>query len=81
MYSSDQRCLILQTAQLVPKTTRSAQGAAVMKLKAKHRLARACFLEETPIQNPARYRARALPAAGAALRQEDRGEEQLTMEP
>ena len=34
-------------------------------------------LEETAISNKSRYRVRAVPAAGALLRQEDTGEVQL----
>ncbi len=36
-------------------------------------------LAETAIQDPARYRARSLPVAGALLKPEDRGEEQLSL--
>ena len=36
-------------------------------------------LERTAIVNPARYRARSLPVAGALLKEEDRGEEQMTL--
>ena len=34
---------------------------------------------ETGIKNLARYRVRSLPAAGALLKDEDRGEEQLSL--
>ena len=36
-------------------------------------------LGDTPIVNISRYRARSLPIAGALLREEDRGEEQMTL--
>ena len=36
-------------------------------------------LADTPIVNAARYRARSLPVAGALLKEEDRGEEQMTL--
>ncbi len=80
VYSDEPRCLILHTALLAPKTTRSPQGVAVMTLKRNHRLTEAKFLAETAIQNPARYRVRSLPAAGALLKGEDNGEKQLTLE-
>ena len=50
-----------------------------MTLKAKYKLEAVRPLEETAIVNPSRYRARTLPAAGALLRAEDRGEEQMTL--
>ena len=80
VYSDEPRCLILHTALLAPKTTRSSQGVAVMTLKKNRRLMGARFLAETAIQNPARYRVRSLPAAGALLKGEDNGEKQLTLE-
>ena len=80
VFSDEPRCLILHTALLTPKTTRSSQGVAVMTLKKNRRLTEAKFLAETAIQNPARYRVRSLPAAGALLKGEDNGEKQLTLE-
>lgn len=68
---------MFQSAALSPKSTRNTQGVAVMTLKPKYRLDWVRPLEETPIVNAARYRARSLPVAGALLREEDRGEEQM----
>ena len=79
VYSTEGRALIFHTASLAPKSTRTTQGVAVMTLKPKWRLDYAAPLAETAIVNQARYRARSLPAAGALLRPEDRGEEQLTL--
>ena len=42
-----------------------------MSIKAKHRLTEVLPLEKTSITNPARYRCRTIPAAGALLREED----------
>ena len=78
--SDEPRCLIFHTALLSPKTTRASQGVAVMTLKKNRRLTEAKFLADTAIQNPARYRVRSLPAAGALLKGEDNGEKQLTLE-
>ena len=78
--STEGRALIFSSAQLAPKTTRNTQGVAVMTLKKKHTVAGAAFLEETAIQNPARYRTRTLPAAGALLREEDQGNQQLQLD-
>jgi DNA gyrase subunit A len=51
----------------------------VLKLKGKYTLSHALPLEETPIVNAARYRARSLPGLGAILKPEDKGEEQLSL--
>ena len=50
-----------------------------MAVKARHKVEWAKPLSATPIVNAGRYRARSLPAAGALLREEDRGEEQITL--
>ena len=77
--ASDGRCLIFHTSLLQPKSSRSSQGVGVMALKAKKQLVRAAFLADTPIRDVKRYRVRSLPAAGALLKPEDRGEEQLRL--
>ncbi|WP_298028829.1 DNA topoisomerase (ATP-hydrolyzing) subunit A [uncultured Dysosmobacter sp.] len=77
VYSTEPRCLIFHTALLAPKATRTTQGVAVMNLKPKYRLDTVKPLEETSIVNQSRYRVRAVPAAGALLRQEDSEEQQL----
>ena len=80
LYSTEGRALILQTAQLAPKTTRTTLGVAVLTLRRKAELARACPLAESGIVNESRYRTRTLPAAGALLREEDAAEKQLSLE-
>ena len=80
LFASDGRTLIISSAQLAVKTTRATQGVAVMTLKKNAVLTRAALLETTPIVNPARYRARSLPAPGALLRQEDSEEKQISLE-
>ena len=77
VYSTEPRCLLFQTALLAPKTTRTTQGVAVMTLKPKYHLCDVRPVEETPISNHSRYRVRAIPAAGALLRQEDTEERQI----
>ncbi len=78
LYASDGRVLLFNTASLLPKTTRSTQGVAVMTLKKNARVQKAVPAAETGIQKPARFRTRTLPAAGALLRPEDVGEVQMT---
>ncbi len=77
--ASDGRCLVFHSSLLQPKTSRSTQGVGVMALKAKKVLTRAAFLGDTPIRDVKRYRVRSIPAAGALLKPEDRGEEQMTL--
>ncbi len=79
VYSSERRCLVFHTALLAPKTTRTTQGVAVMTLKPKYHLESVEELAQTSISNVSRYRVRALPAAGALLRQEDTEERQLDL--
>jgi DNA gyrase subunit A len=79
LYTSEGRALIFKSALLMPKTSRTTQGVSVMTLKKKYIVDRAAFLSDTPIKNLARYRAKSLPAAGALLKEEDRGEEQMSL--
>ena len=78
-FSTEGRALIFSTALLAPKTSRSTQGVGVMTLKPRYSLADVVPLSETGIKNLARYRVRSLPAAGALLKEEDRGEEQMSL--
>ena len=73
------RLLILSTAALTPKTTRSTQGVQVMNLKRNGKVERAVRLSEAGLENPSRYRTRTLPAAGAILKDEDLPEKQMTL--
>ena len=79
VYSTEGRAMVFHTASLNPKSTRSTQGVNVMTLKAKYKVEKALPLTQTPIANVARYRARSLPIAGALLKEEDRGEEQMSL--
>ena len=77
--TSEPRALLVHTALLAPKTTRSTQGVQVMNIKPKYRLERVLRAESCGITNAARYRTRTIPAAGALLRPEDREEKQLEL--
>ena len=79
VFSSEGRCLVFHTAALTPKTTRSTQGVNVMTLKPRRTVTAAAPVEETTLVNLPRYRSRSLPVAGALLREEDRGEEQMSL--
>ena len=80
LFATDGRALIFSTAQLAVKTTRAAQGVAVMSLKRKAVVQSAMELEKTSITNVGRYSARTLPAAGALIREEDSGETQMKLD-
>ena len=79
VYSNEPRCLIFHTALLAPKTTRSTQGVAVMTLKPKYHLESVRLSDETAITNRTRYRVRAIPAAGALVKEEDSEDQQISL--
>ena len=78
-HSTDGRALIFNTAQLQPKSSRTTQGVNVMSLKPKRILERAEPISDSGIVNPARFRVKSLPGAGAILRPEDRNEQQMSL--
>ena len=79
IYATDGRCLIFSAAMLQPKSTRSTIGVAVMSLKKNKVVEKAMLLEDSGIQNAARYRTRTLPSAGALLKEEDSEEKQESL--
>lgn len=80
LYSTDSRALVVSTAAVAPKATRSSQGVVVMSLKKNKKVKKAVLLAESGIVNVARYRTRTLPAAGALLKEEDSPDKQLALE-
>ena len=80
VYSTDNRCMIFSTALLLPKTTRNTQGVSVLTLRKKAALDFAMELTASNIKNESRYRAKAIPAAGAVLKPEEAPDQQITME-
>ncbi|MBR5490359.1 MAG: hypothetical protein IKV79_03695 [Oscillospiraceae bacterium] len=78
-FTTEGRALVFNTALIQPKTSRSTQGVGIMNIKSKWKLDYAERLEKTTIQNVARYRVRSVPALGALLKEEDRGEEQMSL--
>ncbi len=73
------RMLLVGTAQIPEKTTRDSQGVAVVTLKKNQNITSAVPAESLALANPHRYRVRSLPAAGALLRPEDEGEQQMSL--
>ncbi|MDR1589223.1 MAG: topoisomerase IV [Oscillospiraceae bacterium] len=80
VYSSDDRAVVFSAALIAPKAARATHGVSVMTLKKNQKLVRAVPVGDTPITDVRRYRVRSLPAAGAALREGDREERQLSLE-
>ena len=80
LYSTDGRCMILSTAQLLPKTTRNTIGVSAMSLKKKASVLYAVKLEESGITNVSRYRCRTIPTAGSLLKDDDSAEKQTSFE-
>lgn len=75
--SSSGRHLLINTAVILPKTTKDTIGVGVLTLKKGHRLMTAREYREGEFAKPHRYKAKNLPAAGALLSNEDE-EEQIT---
>ena len=80
VYTTDGRCVVFSTAQLLPKTTRNTQGVSVVSLKKKAAVSGAATAEGCGIANLSRYRTKTLPSAGAILKPEDSPEKQITFE-
>ena len=79
VFSTEDRALIFNSSLIAEKTSRTTQGVNVMTLKKKYSLRGARPLEQTDIKNISRYRVRTIPASGALLKPEDRGEQQLSI--
>ena len=77
VYTTDGRCVVFSTAQLLPKTTRNTQGVAVVSLKKKATVRTAVEAEASGIVNLSRYRTRTLPSAGALIKEEDSPDKQI----
>ena len=80
VYTTDGRCVVFSTAQLLPKTTRNTQGVGIVSLKKKATVSAAVPAEQSGIVNISRYRTRTLPSAGAVLKDEDAQEKQIQFE-
>ncbi|MGI5971824.1 MAG: DNA gyrase subunit A [Oscillospiraceae bacterium] len=79
VYSTDGRAIILNTALIAPKATRTSQGVAVMSVSPKRSLMRAELAAQSDIVNKSRYRVRKIPVAGALIRPEDLPEKQESL--
>ena len=73
--SSAGRHLLINTAVILPKTTKDTIGVGVLSLKKGHRLMNARDYREGEFAKPYRYKAKNLPAAGALLSNDDEAEQ------
>ncbi len=80
VYTTDDRCIIFSTSQLLPKTTRNTQGVNVVSLKKKAVVKDVAPVSTSGIVNLSRYRTRTIPSAGAILKPEDSPEKQIQFE-
>ena len=76
--TTEGRMLLVNTAEIQPKTTRATQGVAGITLKRGKRLAKAEQYQDGMLVNPARYR-KHIPAVGAMPNDEEFAGEQLTL--
>jgi len=79
VYSTEGRAIIVSTAMLATKASRTSQGVALMTLKPKYKLKKAQLLEGSGVINVNRYRAKSLPVAGALLKEPDMEEKQMSL--
>lgn len=73
--SSSGRMLLLNTAGVLPKTTKDTQGISAMKLKKTHKLISMHLFKEGEFEKAWRFRAKNLPAAGALPSEADIAEQ------
>ena len=79
LISSSGKRLIVNPAMIAEKQTRDTQGVQVLTLSPRHRLVGVEPYRPDMFENPARYRSKSLPAAGAGLTEKDRGEVQMEL--
>lgn len=82
--TSGGRLLLVGTAQIAQKATKNTAGISVINLKKGQRITTVRVaggqVESLGLRDPHRFRVRSLPAAGALLRPEDIGTEQLALD-
>jgi len=79
-FSSINKVLVFDTANINPKSTRNSQGVQVMKGKKGSTMTRVVRLEESGINNFDYYRTKNIPAVGYYLRPEDVEDGQTLLE-
>ncbi|MBQ7090846.1 MAG: topoisomerase IV, partial [Clostridia bacterium] len=80
LISSNQKGLVVNSALIPHKATKSTQGVSVMTQKGKHLLEKVTTVEAAGLTNLSYYRTKNLPAVGHLLRQSDLPSDQITFE-
>lgn len=78
LVASSGRMLLINTAVVLPKTTKNTQGVAAMNIKKGQVLIKAILYNEGDLQNPSRYKKK-IPALGALPSPEEETGEQLKL--
>lgn len=73
--SSSGRMLLINTAGILPKTTKDTQGISAMKLKKTHKVVSMHLYKKGEFEKAWRFRAKNLPSAGALLSEADIAEQ------
>ncbi len=79
LVSSNQKGLVVHSALIPQKTTKSTQGVSVMTQKGKHILEKVTPVADAGLANLSYYRTKNLPAVGHLLRQQDLPNDQVTL--
>lgn len=77
--SSNNKVLVVNTALIAPKSTKSSIGVNVMTQKGRHKLYKVEQLSFTKLKSVSYYRTKNVPAVGHLLRDQDTGEQQLDL--
>ncbi|MBQ8894976.1 MAG: topoisomerase IV [Clostridia bacterium] len=79
LISTNQKGLVVHSALIPQKATKSTQGVTAMTQKGKHTLEKAVTVAEAGLTNLSYYRTKNLPAVGHLLRQQDLPSDQVTL--
>ena len=79
LISDNNKGLVIHSALIPAKTSKSTQGVKVMTQKAKHTLVDAKTVAEAGLTNLSYYRTKNIPAVGHLLRQADLPSDQVTL--
>ena len=77
--SSIKKVLVFNTEEINSKTTRASQGVQVLTSKKGSTLVSIQTLEERKLSDPDYYRTKNIPAIGCYLKEEDKGDTQLSL--
>lgn len=75
MTSTSKRCVIIDSAMINEKTTKTTQGIQIMTLKKNHSICNVCSVEDSGLLNLHRFRVKNIPVIGAIIKPDDEGEQ------